>query len=167
MDGKISQTWNGFGVRFLTAPQRQTSVPKDQIILKTYSRLVERYRHEHDRLKFAVSKGQRDDILSDIHGKIKKLDEYLQQAIRCQLSRSLASKQYIVSRFTISWVTGNMQTECLRCCCLAGHAHVDRHTVHIYGYSSRHLLTLSFACWSCLRLQITAHHWRLFSSSLT
>jgi hypothetical protein len=46
-------------------------------MLKAYTRLTDRYKHEHNRLKFAISKDQRDETLSEIHAKIKKLERIL------------------------------------------------------------------------------------------
>jgi hypothetical protein len=46
-------------------------------MLKSYTRLTDKYKHGCEKLKFATSKGQRDEVLSEIHAKIKKLERIL------------------------------------------------------------------------------------------
>lgn len=46
-------------------------------MLQAYTRLTEKYKHGRDKFKFATSKGQRDEALSEIRAKIKKLERIL------------------------------------------------------------------------------------------
>ena len=55
----------------------QNSAPKDQLMLKSYTRLKDKYKNGYEKLKFATSKDLRDEILSDIHAKIEKLERIL------------------------------------------------------------------------------------------
>jgi hypothetical protein len=57
--------------------QNQNSAPKDRMMLRSYRCLTEKYKRGWERLKFATSKDERDEILLDIHAKIKKLERIL------------------------------------------------------------------------------------------
>lgn len=46
-------------------------------MLKSYTRLKDKYKNGYEKLKFATSKDLRDEILSDIHAKIEKLERIL------------------------------------------------------------------------------------------
>jgi hypothetical protein len=71
---------------------------------KVYTRLADRYKHEHDRLKFAFSKAQREEILSEVHAKIEWLRNIL--AISDQLAAFEDSSKLIVSRQSVENLMG-------------------------------------------------------------
>jgi hypothetical protein len=73
-------------------------------MLKAYTRLTDRYKHEHNRLKFAISKDQRDETLSDIHAKIKKLERIL--AASDQVAAFEEPSKLAVSRQSVNNLMG-------------------------------------------------------------
>lgn len=98
-------------------------------MLKAHTRLVDRYKREHDRIKFAISRSQRIETLSEIHSKIKMLERLLaasdQMTAIEQPSRMAVSRQSvnnlvgywrhadrIFALLLSSWVCPCRQTHC-------------------------------------------------------
>lgn len=73
-------------------------------MLQAYTRLAEKYRHGRDKLKFAISKGQRDEALSEIHARIKKLERIL--AASDQVAAFEEPSKLAVSRQSVSNLMG-------------------------------------------------------------
>jgi hypothetical protein len=73
-------------------------------MLKSYARLKEKYKTGCDKLKFATSKDQRDEILSEIHVKIKKLERIL--AASDQMAAFEEPSKLAVSRQSVSNLMG-------------------------------------------------------------
>jgi hypothetical protein len=82
----------------------QNSAPKDQMMLKSYTRLKDKYRCGCERLKFATSKDQRDEILSEIRSKIKKLQDIL--AASDQVAAFEESSKLAVPRQSVNNLIG-------------------------------------------------------------
>jgi hypothetical protein len=79
-------------------------MPKDQIMLQAYTRLTEKYKHGRDKFKFATSKGQRDEALSEIRAKIKKLERIL--GASDQVAAFEEPSKLVVSRQSVSNLMG-------------------------------------------------------------
>jgi hypothetical protein len=96
---------------------------------KSYARLTDNYKHGCDKLKFATSKGQRDEVLSEIHTKIKKLERILaasdqvaafEEPIKSAVSRQSVNNlvsywkhaDRIFALLLSSWVCACRQTHC-------------------------------------------------------
>lgn len=88
----------------LTVCPNQVSAPKDRIMLQAYTRLTEKYKHGRDKLKFATSKGQRDEALSEIRAKIGKLERIL--AASDQVAAFEEPSKLVVSRRSVSNLIG-------------------------------------------------------------
>ena len=73
-------------------------------MLKSYTRLREKYKNGCEKLKFATSKDQRDEILSEIHAKIKKLERIL--AASDQMAAFEEPSKLAVSRQSVSNLMG-------------------------------------------------------------
>jgi hypothetical protein len=82
----------------------QVSAPKDRIMLQAFTRLTEKYTHGRDKLKFATSKGQRDEALSEIRAKIKRLERIL--AASDQVAAFEEPSKLAVSRQSVSNLMG-------------------------------------------------------------
>jgi hypothetical protein len=98
-------------------------------MVKAYDRLVDRYGHEHARLKFAFSQHQRNEILSSIHQKIQTLERILetsdqvasfeQSVIKAVSPRTVNDlvgywrhADRIYALISSSWVCGCKQSHC-------------------------------------------------------
>ena len=73
-------------------------------MLQAYTRLTEKYKHRRDKLKFATSKSQRDEALSDIRAKIKRLERIL--AASNQVAAFEEPSKLAVSRQSVSNLMG-------------------------------------------------------------
>lgn len=73
-------------------------------MLKSYACLKETYKHGCEKLKFATSKGQRDEILSEIRAKIKKLERIL--AASDQVTAFEEPSKLAVSRQSVNNLMG-------------------------------------------------------------
>lgn len=73
-------------------------------MLKSYIRLTEKYKNGCEKLKFATSKGQRDEILSELHAKIKKLERIL--AASDQITTFGEPSKLAVSRRSVNNLMG-------------------------------------------------------------
>ena len=73
-------------------------------MLKSYTRLKDKYKNGCEKLKFAISKDQRDEILSDIHEKIKKLERIL--AASDQVAAFEEPSKLAVSRQSVNNLMG-------------------------------------------------------------
>lgn len=73
-------------------------------MLKAYTRLRDKYRHGREKLKFATSKDQRDEILSEIHAKIEKLERFL--AASDQFAAFEESSKLAISRQSVKNLVG-------------------------------------------------------------
>jgi hypothetical protein len=82
----------------------QASAPKDQIMLRAYTRLTERYKHGREKLKFATSKSQRDEALSEIRAKIRWLERIL--AASDQVAAFEEPSKMAISRQSVSNLMG-------------------------------------------------------------
>jgi hypothetical protein len=98
-------------------------------MVKAYDRLVDRYDHEHARLKFAFSQHQRNEILGSIHQKIQTLERILEtsdqvasfeQCVRKAVSPRTVNDlvgywrhaDRIYALISSSWVCGCKQSHC-------------------------------------------------------
>lgn len=88
----------------LIAVTNQNSAPKDQMMLKSYTCLKDKYKSGCEKLKFATSKDQRVEILSEIHGKIKKLERIL--AASDQVAAFEEPSKLVVSRQSVNNLMG-------------------------------------------------------------
>lgn len=73
-------------------------------MLKSYTRLKDKYRSSCERIKFATSKDQRVEILSEIHAKIKKLERIL--AASDQVVAFEEPSKLVVSRQSVNNLMG-------------------------------------------------------------
>lgn len=73
-------------------------------MLKSYTRLTDKYKHGCEKLKFATSKDQRDEVLSEIHGRIKKLERIL--AASDQVAAFEEPSKLAVSRQSVNNLMG-------------------------------------------------------------
>ena len=89
---------------YLIVCPNQVSAPKDRIMLQAYTQLTEKYKHGRDKLKFATSKGQRDEALSEIRAKIKRLERIL--AASDQVAAFEEPSKLAVSRQSVSNLMG-------------------------------------------------------------
>lgn len=88
----------------LIACKNQNSALKDQIMLKSYTRLKDKYKSGCEKLKFATSKDQRVEILSEIHTKIRKLERIL--AASDQVAAFEEPSKLAVSRQSVNNLMG-------------------------------------------------------------
>jgi hypothetical protein len=73
-------------------------------MLQAYTRLTDKYKHGRDKLKFATSKGQRDEALSEIRVKIQRLERIL--AASDQVASFEEPSKLAVSRQSVSNLMG-------------------------------------------------------------
>lgn len=73
-------------------------------MLRSYKSLKDKYIHRCDKLKFATSKDQRDEILSEIHAKIEKLERIL--AASDQVAAFEEPSKLAVSRQSVNNLMG-------------------------------------------------------------
>jgi hypothetical protein len=73
-------------------------------MLRSYKSLKDKYRNGRDNLKFAISKDQRDEILSEVHAKIEKLERIL--AASDQVASFEEPSKLAVSRQSVNNLMG-------------------------------------------------------------